>query len=165
MRMMDVRDKIIRILDENPGKRFSVAEIAKEIGSNSKRTTAALGRLHKGGRVERPEKGYYMSKKEAAISPKPVPQKPAAAPAVKATRAPRAARAAKAAPVEKAVAKPSMAIVTVDLLVEGSKSEVNIEKLRQCVSGEPSVLDFKVRGIVDADPKKLKVRVSLPDNE
>lgn len=163
MRMMDVRDKIIRILDENPGKRFSVAEIAKEIGSNSKRTTAALGRLHKGGRVERPEKGYYMSKKGTATPPKPAPQK--AQPVAKATPATKAAPTPKAAPAAKAAAKPSMAIVTVDLLVDGSKSEVNIEQLRQCVSGAPSVLDFKVRGVVDADPKKLKVRVSLLDND
>lgn len=141
MKMMDVRDRIVKLLDQSAGKRFSVGEIAQKIGSNAKATTAALGRLFKQGRVDRPQKGVYTSKT----------QRGAQAPAKMEEITPKLAPG------------PSMSIVSIDLLVEGEASKVDVNQLRRSVLEDPTVLDFKVRKTVSADRSKLKVRFVLPE--
>jgi predicted transcriptional regulator len=143
MKMMDVRDRIVKLLDQGAGKRFSVGEIAQEIGSNAKATTAALGRLYKEGRVDRPQKGVYVSKTQRGSQ--------------------------KTAKTEKASAKraagPSMSIVSIDLLVTGEASKVDVSGLRKFALEDPTVLDFKVRKTLNAERSKLKVSFALPETE
>jgi hypothetical protein len=143
MKMMDVRDRIVKLLDQNAGKRFSVGEIAQKIGSNAKATTAALGRLFKLGRIDRPQKGAYTSKPQRS--------------------APKVAKIAKVQ--QKSATEPTMSIVSIELLVEGPESHVDVSQLRRLVLEQPSVLDFKVRKIVSADRTKLKVRFALPEGD
>jgi hypothetical protein len=141
MKMMDVRDRIVKILEQSAGKRFSVGEISQKIGSNAKATTAALGRLFKQGRVDRPQKGLYTSKTRSGakaqtkieqVSPKPAHG-------------------------------PAMSIVSIDLLVESEASRLDVSQLCRRVLEDPIVLDFKVRKTVSADRSKLKVRFALPE--
>jgi hypothetical protein len=141
MKMMDVRDRIVKLLDQDAGKRFSVGEIAQKIGSNAKATTAALGRLFKKGLIDRPQKGAYTSK----------PQR----------RAPKVAKIEKVQ--LKSAAEPTMSIVSIELLVEGPESQVDVSQLRRLALEQRSVLDFKVRKIASADRTKLKVRFALPE--
>ncbi len=141
MKMMDVRDRIVKILDQSAGKRFSVGEIAQKIGSNAKATTAALGRLFKQGRVDRPQKGVYTSKTLRGAQ----------------------AQAKIEAVSPKLAAGPAMSIVSIDLLVEGDASTVDVSQLRRRALEDPTVLDFKVRKTVSADRSKLKVRFALPE--
>jgi hypothetical protein len=143
MKMMDVRDRIVKLLDQNAGKRFSVGEIAQKIGSNAKATTAALGRLYNQGRVDRPQKGAYTSKTQHGVQTQ--------------------AKIEKVQP--KAAAGPAMSVVSIDLLVEGETTQVDVSRIRKCALEDPNVLDFKVRKTVSADRSKLKVRFAFPEGE
>ncbi|HMK37367.1 MAG TPA: hypothetical protein VK463_19995 [Desulfomonilaceae bacterium] len=140
MKMMDIRARIVRLLDQAPEKRFSVKEIAQKIGSNPKATTAALGRLVKDSRISRAQKGAYLSK-ATSVSEKP-------------------ARISKT-PEKKVDA---MSIVSIDLLVEAEAPQVDVSQLREFAAQESKILDFKVRKIVPADRGKLKVRFTLPED-
>jgi hypothetical protein len=73
MRMPVIREKILEMLEQNRGKRFSLEEISRAIGFKSKTTTVALDKLLKNGLIGQPEDGIYSSK----LSPLPAaaPQK------------------------------------------------------------------------------------------
>jgi hypothetical protein len=146
MRMMDIRDRIVKLLDQNPSKRFSVGEIAHKIGSNAKSTTAALGRLVNQGRVHRPQKGVYVSKTQR-VAEKAVNEKPAK--------------------VEKSEPQPgpALSIVSIDFLVEADQANVDVRQILQCASDDPKVLDCKIRKIAPADQARLKVRFALREEE
>lgn len=146
MKMMDVRDRIVKLLDQNPTKKFSVGEIAQKIGSNAKATTAALGRLVKQGRIGRPQKGVYISNARKEIE-KPISAKPA-----KVEKVPPATG-------------PALSIVSVDFLVEAEKANVDVRQILQCATQDPKILDSKVRKIVPADQTRLQVRFGLREEE
>jgi len=146
---MDVRAKILAILNASPKKNFSISEIAAAIASTSKATAAALQKLYKSDAVNRPEKGLYSSKK---MSPEQAIRS--------STRAPRSAKRAVAAkPVE---SHSPLSIVTVDLLVEGDLKD-DIEKLLWELQQDKTILHGRIRTVSEADPTKLKIRVSLPE--
>jgi len=145
-RMRDIRKRIIGTLGQSPGKKYSIDEIAKAIGSNAKATTAALVRLHKLELIDRPEKGLYSLKKESAE--KAAPSQPTKSAAV---------------PTVEAMATADLSVITVDLLVEGKESEIDSGKFAQRIKENKAILDARVRKVTDADRKKLTIRFSLPD--
>lgn len=136
---MDIRKKILETLDQAPGKKFSIGEIALSVGSNSKGTSAALGKLLKSGLVDRPEKGLYSSKARVAAKAAP----PAAPKAVE--------------PI------PELSVITIELLVEAAKSKISAGELLGKILEDKTILDAKVRKIAEANPKNLKIRLSLAD--
>ncbi len=146
--MRDIRKRIIGTLEQGPGRKFSIDEIAKAIGSNSKATTAALVRLHKLGLIDRPEKGLYSLKGKTA-------QKTTSHAPTKASSAP-----SKTAPT---LSTPALSIITIDLLVEGKESEVDAGKFVRKIKENEAILDARARRIAEADRKKLTIKFSLPD--
>ncbi|MBI5250335.1 MAG: Rrf2 family transcriptional regulator [Desulfomonile tiedjei] len=139
MKMMDIRERIMAALNQKPGDSFSISQIARTIGSNSKATSAALGKLLKNGLVDRPQKGFY------SIRPPVAPAKVAAA------------------PPKRVETIPTLSLVTIDLLVEGEKAGIDVHAILQRILEDETILDAKVRKIAEADRTKLKIRLSLPD--
>jgi hypothetical protein len=137
MKMMNIRKKIREVLEEKPDHKFSISEIADAIGSTSKATTAALGKLLKNSEITRPAKGLYAANK----GPTPV-------------------RKQKAKPTEPSQ---GMSIITVDLLVEGEKPKIDTVLLLHKIMQVASIHDAKVKNVISADQTKLKIRVTLPD--
>jgi hypothetical protein len=157
MRMMDVRDRILRVLNEKPGDTFSVPAIARAIGANQKATAAALGRLFKKGEVARPEKGVYATKE--------MPKEKKAAPEPEKPKNRVAAKAAKPSP---AAAKPAseaspLSVISIDLLVEGERSEIDASVFLGKLLENRAILDARINKITPADQSKLKIRFSFKD--
>jgi hypothetical protein len=150
-RMMDVRDKIVAMLNQDPGKRFSVTEIAHSIGSSPKATTAALGRLFKKDLIARPEKGLYSSKGSRPPTHKQAkPRKIAEIP-----------KTAKSGPL----ATPVLSVVSIDLLVQGEKSRLDLIGFLGKIRENKEVIDTKVRKVTEADQSKLQKRFILADED
>jgi hypothetical protein len=159
-RMRDIREKILKELDQKPGDTFSVSAIARAVGSNNNATNAALGKLFKAGLVARPQKGVYSSK---AGSPQT-------------TAAPEPAQAKKAVAVKTAEPAPApappapaptstLSVITIELLVEGEQSQIDASGFLGKMLDNKSVLDARVSKIAAADQKKLKIRFSFSDKE
>lgn len=150
--MMDIRERILRELDQKPGDTFSVSAIARAIGSTPKATVATLSRLFKKGLVARSQKGVYSSKsrpQETTAAAKPAKPR-------KIEKAPKAAEPVHAPVME-------LSVITIDLLVEGEPSKVDAGGLLgKILEGKP-VLDAKVRKIHRVDRTKLQVRVEFAD--
>ena len=134
-KMMDIRERILKELDQRPGDMFSVSAIAQAVGSNNNATNSALGKLFNAGLVARPRKGVYSSKgrpseKTAASEPAQA-QKPVVAnlltlclgklPKPVATKTPKPTPGP-ANPTSAPTV--SLSVVTIDLLVEGEPSRL-----------------------------------------
>jgi len=146
-RMRDIRERIMATLDQRPGDTFSISAVAGAIGSNNKSTTAALSKLLKIGLITRPQKGLYSTKGRptaAIVSSQPAKVR-------------KSAKSAETVPAE------ALSIVTIDVLVEGDKTKINAAELVRKLQEDMTVLDAKVKGVHEADRKKLKIRLSLPD--
>ncbi len=161
MKMMDIREKILKELDNKPGDTFSVSAIARAIGSNNKGTNAALGKLFKAGLIARLQKGVYSSK---ARSPKPTAVPEPLRPRKTATTAKAAKPVPEPAELTPAPTSP-LSIITLDLLVEGEQSKIDASGFLGKVLENRSVLDARVSKITAADQTKLKIRFSFPDDE
>jgi hypothetical protein len=160
MRMMDIRDRILKELNEKPGDTFSVPAIARAVGANQKATAAALGRLFKKGMVARPQKGVYSSKsapEEKKAAPQPARAKRSVAP--KAAKPAPAAAKPKLAP---AAASP-LSVISIELLVEGEQSEIDVSALLGKLLESRAVLDARLGKIAAADQSKLKIKFSFQD--
>jgi hypothetical protein len=159
-RMMDIREKILKELDQKPRDTFSVSAIARAIGSNNNSTNAALGKLFKAGLVDRPQKGVYSSKGRfpqttAALKPAQA-KKTVAVRTAKPTPEPAKGTSAPTSP---------LSIITIDLLVEGEQSKIDASGFVGKVRENRSVLDARVSKITAADQTKLKIRFSFPDED
>ncbi len=160
-RMRDIRQKILKELDQKPGDTFSVSAIARAIDSNNKATNAALGKLLKAGLIPRPQKGVYSSKgpsPQATAAPKPAAPKVIAKEAKAAEPAPKPAELTSASTVR-------LSIVTIDVLVEGEQPQIDASGFLGQVRENKAVLDARVSKITEADQTKLKMRFSFPDEE
>jgi hypothetical protein len=148
-KMMDIRNRIVATLEAKPGHTFSISQIARSIGSNDKSTSAALGKLLNDGRIDRPQKGLYSSKvkPEPATAP-PAPKKPRKVPSP-----------AKPTPA----ADETLSIVTIDLLMEGEESKIDVEGILVKIRRGENILDARVRKVTEADRTKLQIRFELPD--
>ena len=159
-RMRDIREKILKELDQKPGDTFSVSAIARAIGSNNNSTNAALGKLLKAGLVARPQKGVYTSKgrpTQKTAAPEPAQAaKPVAVKTAEPTPAP---------PEPTAGPTVSLSVVTIDLLVEGEPSKIDASGLLEKVRGSKGVLDARVSKVAGADQSKLQVRFAFADQE
>jgi hypothetical protein len=158
MRMMDIREKILTTLDKKPDDTFSVSQIARVIGSTSKATNATLSRLFKAGLISRPQKGVYCGISRSATKATPSePEKP--------RNTAKAVKPVKAAKIAKSVPQPttSLSVITIDVLVEGEQSKIDIAGLVDMIREEKAVLDTRVRKIAEADQSKLQIRFTLAD--
>jgi hypothetical protein len=159
-RMKDIREKILKELDEKPGERFSVSAIAQAVGSNNGATNSALVKLFKAGLVARPQKGVYTGKgrpPEKTEAPKPAQAKKLAA-----AKSPKPTPA----PVESTPApEASFSVITIDLLVEGEPSKIDSSGLLGKVRENQAVLDARVSKVTEADQRKLQVRISFADEK
>jgi DNA-binding transcriptional ArsR family regulator len=152
MRMMDIREKILTTLDRKPGDTFSVSQIARAIGSTPKATNATLSRLFKAGLIARPQKGVYSGTVRSSA-------KAAASEPVK----PR--KVAKRAKIAEPVAAPitPLSVMTIDLLIEGEQSKIDVDRILEKIREERAVLDTRVRKVTEADQSKLQIRFTLAD--
>jgi DNA-binding transcriptional ArsR family regulator len=152
MRMMDIREKILTTLDRKPGDTFSVSQIARAIGSTPKATNATLSRLFKAGLIARPQKGVYSGAvRSSAKAAAPEPVKPR-----------KVAKRAKTAEPAAAPITP-LSVMTIDLLIEGEQSKINVDRILEKIREERAVLDTRVRKVTEADQSKLQIRFTLAD--
>lgn len=173
-KMMDIREKILKELDQRPEDMFSVSALAQAVGSNNNATSAALSKLFKAGLVERPQKGVYSSKgrppeitadSEPTQAQKPAETKPADPIPGQAPK-PVAVKTPKPTPVSaKPTSSPmvSLSVVTIDLLVEGDPSKIDVSGLLEKVRGSRDVIDARVKKVAEADQSKLRVRFAFAD--
>jgi hypothetical protein len=110
----------------------------------------ALNKLLKSDLVERRQKGLYAGKRRPEEAPAPAPEKPR--------------RIAKTTE-PKLVPSVALSVVTVELLVEGERSQIDVGRVLGKIREDKAILDARVRKVAEADQSKLSVRFAFANEE
>jgi hypothetical protein len=56
-----------------------------------------------------------------------------------------------------------LSVMTIDLLIEGEQSKIDVDRILEKIRADKAVLDTRVRKVTGADQSKLQIRFTLTD--